>query len=351
MNEMGEPVAIGPLGVRQSTVQLGWRPERKYDLYLSALSWEARGTKFVEEFGNELPPVSILRFASSDPEIGAAKKAKLAVMRAHCKIARIINLQISTNLQENYKVIESMLRDRAAKTKRPLRVLVDISCIPKAYVMFLVGAGFSRDYLAVMDCVYVAGAYDHTAVDPPKFGLTTGNRTLVSVGDWRPEPIPYLTAADLMPARRDLLVTLGGELGMARSFMDRIEPERTMLVFIEEDAPGPDRQMVPSEQIALKHLVGDSRSEQHNLSLGNVIGVAEQAISFIRESSCGGVSGMALGAKSHALALAIASLSESRLEIIVRVPVSYKGLDVLPSGPIHMFELTDRFEPCSYIEI
>ena len=348
---MGEPIAIGPLGVRQSTIQLGWKPTRKYDLFLCALSWETRGTSFVEGFGSELPPVSILRFASSDPEIGALKVAKLAAIEKCCQIAGIIDLQISTSLQENYKIIETVLRDHASELKRPLRVLIDISCIPKAYVMFLVGAGFSRDYLAVMDCVYVAGAYDHTAVEPPKIGATTGNRTLVSVGDWRPELIPYLTAADLMPARRDLLVTMGGELGMARSFMDRIEPERTMLVFIAEDAPGTEREMVPSEKIAFKHLVGDSQSEQHNISLGDVIGVAEQAITFIRESSCGGVSGMALGAKSHALALAIASLAESRLEVIVRVPASYKGLDVLPSGPTHLFELTDRFEPCSYIEM
>lgn len=348
---MSEPVAIGPLGVRQGTIKSGWKPERKYDLFLSALSWETRGTTFVEGFGNELPPVCILRFASNDSEIGATKEVKLAAMQAHCQIARIVDLHISTSLQENYKIIEALLRDRTSETKRPLRVLVDISCIPKAYVMFLVGAGFSRDYLAVMDCIYVAGTYNHIDADPPKIGTATGNRTLVSVGDWRPELIPYLTAADLMPARRDLLVTLGGELGMARSFMDRIEPERTMLVFIDEDAPGPDRQMVPSEQIAFKHLVGDSRSEKHNLSLGDVIGVAERAISFVRESSCGGVSGMALGAKSHALALAIASLSESRLEVISRVPASYKGLDVLPSGPIHFFELTDRFEPCSYIEV
>ena len=348
---MGEPVAIGPLGVRQGTINSGWKPERKYDLFLSALSWETRGTRFVEDFGNDLPPVCILRFASSNPDIGKAKETKLAAMQAHCQITGIIDLKISTSLQENYKLIEALLRDRASEMKRPLRVLVDISCIPKAYVMFLVGAGFSRDYLAVMDCIYVAGTYDHTHLDPPKIGAATGNRTLVSIGDWRPELIPYLTAADLIPARRDLLVTLGGELGMARSFMDRIEPERTMLVFIDEDAPGPDRQMVPSEEIAFKHLVEDSRSEKHSLSLGNVIGVAEQAISFIRDSSCSGVSGMALGAKSHALALAIASLSESRLEIISRVPASYKGLDVLPSGPIHLFELTDRFEPCSYIEI
>lgn len=347
---MSEPVAIGPLGVRQGNIQSGWKPARKYDLFLSALSWETRGTKFVEEFGNELPAVSVLRFESSNPDIAAAKEAKLAAMQEHCKIADFIDLQISTNLQENYKLIEAYLRDHASEMKRPLRMLVDISCIPKAYVMFLVGAGFSRDYLAVMDCVYVAGAYSHTDSDPPKIGVNTGNRTLVSMGDWRPELIPYLTAADLMPARRDLMVTLGGELGMARSFMDRIEPERTMLVFIAEDAPGPNRQMVPSEQIAFKHLIEDSRAEKHDLSLGDVIGMAEQAVSFIRDSDCVGVSGMALGAKSHALALAITSLSESRLEVISRVPVSYKGLDVLPSGPIYLFELSDRFEPCSYIE-
>lgn len=347
---MGEPVAIGPLGVRQSVIDASWRPERKYDLFFTALSWETRGTTFLDQLAEHLPPVTLLRFASSDPKIGEAKEASRAKIQARGKISEILDLQMSTSLQENYKTIEALLRDRSSQAARPLRILIDISCIPKAYVMFLVGAGFSRDYLAVMDCVYVAGSYDHTDADAAKSTSATGNRTLVATGDWRPELIPYLKAAELMPASNDLLVTLGGELGMARSFMDRIEPDRTMLIFIAEDAPGPERDMVPSERIAFKNLVSDAQSQTHEISLGNVIGVAEQAISFVRASSCGGVSGMALGAKSHALALAIAALSESRLEIVVRVPTSYKGLDVRPSGPIHLFELSDRFEPCSYIE-
>lgn len=347
---MGEPIAIGPLGVRQGTIQAGWKPERSYDLFLTALSWETRGTTFIEKFGSELPAVTILRFVSTSEEIGQAKASKLKALGELCQVAEILDLQRSTNLQENYKIIEALLRDRSAQMKRPLRILIDISCIPKAYVMFLVGAGFSTDYLAVLDCIYVAGTYDHGDPDPSKSTAANGNRTLVSVGEWRPEQIPYLKATELMPARNDLVVTLGGELGMARTFMDRIEPERTMLIFIAEDAPGPNREMVPSESIAFKHLVSDSRSEKHNLSLGDVIGVAERAITFVRASSCGGVSGMAVGAKSHALALAIASLSENRLEVIARVPASYKGLDVVPSGPIHFFELSDRFEPCSYID-
>lgn len=115
VNEMDEPVAIGPLGVRQGTIQFGWKPARKYDLFISALSWETRGTSFVQGFGNELPPVSILRFASSDPKIGALKEAKLAAIRACCQIAGFIDLQISTSLQENYKIIETVLRDRASE--------------------------------------------------------------------------------------------------------------------------------------------------------------------------------------------------------------------------------------------
>ncbi len=298
----------------------------------------------------KVPPVTLLRFASSDPKIGEENEANLAKIQARSEIFEIVELQTSTSLQENYKAIKALLRDRSSNAARPLRALVDISCIPKAYVMFLVGAGFSRDYLAVMDCVYVAGTYDHTDAEATKSTSATGNRTLVSAGDWRPELIPYLKAAELMPASNDLLVTLGGELGMARSFMDRLEPDRTMLIFIAEDAPGPERDMVPSERIAFKNLVSDTQSQTHELSLGDVIGVADQAISFVRASSCGGVSGMALGARSHALTLAIASLSESRLEVVARVPTSYKGLDVRPSGPTHLFELSDRFEPCSYIE-
>ena len=346
---MSDPVAIGPLSVTQGLVGSAWRPQRSYDLFLTALSWETRSTTVVEAFAAVLPPATLLRFASSDMDIINLKDAKLTIIRDLGQVRDIVTLQSSTALQENFRIIESLLRDQSAQKGRPLRLLVDITCLPKAYVMFLVGAGFSRDYVAVMDCFYVAGVYDHSDAGGKAEPLT-GNRSLISRGEWRPEQIPYLTAADYIPSTRDLFVTLGGELGMARSFMDRVEPERIRFVFIEEDAPDTRTGIAASEKIALKQLLENSSATRNNISLGDIISVAEQAIAFVRESQCGGVTGMALGAKSHALALAIASLSESKLEIISRVPAGYKGLDVKPSGQTHFFELSDRFEPCSYIE-
>ena len=347
---MDEAVAIGPLGVTQSLIVGAWGPRRGYDLYLTALSWESRCTYIASRYGTQLPSATVLRFDSSDPAVDKAKDVRLCELGILAPVCQVLRLSKSTDLQPNYKAIESLLRDRSTRAKRPLRVLVDITCLPKAYVMFLVGAGFLRDYLAVLDCLYAAGTYDHAGLDNAKTTAAVTNRSLVSLGDWRPELIPYLRSTEMIPTSRDLLVTLGGELGMARTFMDRVEPDRTMLVFIAEDAPGPDRSMAQSERIALKHLLEDSHTTRQNLSLGDVISVAEQAIGFVRESNCSGVTGMALGAKSHALGLAIAALSESRLEIISRVPAGYKGIDVLPSGQIYLFELSDRFEPCSYID-
>jgi hypothetical protein len=346
---MADSVAIGPLAVSQGLIGPAWRPLRSYDIFLTALSWETRNTTIVETFAAVLPPITLLKFASPDTSMNCLKEANLAKFQSCCNVSDVLALDGSTVLQKNFRAIEGLLRDQSAQMGRPLRLLIDITCLPKAYVMFLVGAGFSRDYVAVMDCLYVAGVYDHSDL-AGKVVPVSGNRSLISVGDWRPEQIPYLTATDYIPSTRDLIVTLGGELGMARAFMNRIEPERTRLFFIEEDVPDTRKKMITSEKIALKHLLESSNTSRSNLSLGDIIGVAEQAIAFVKDSRCGGVTGMSLGAKSHALALAIASLSETNLEIISRVPAGYQGIDVLASGKTYFFELSDRFDPCSYIE-
>jgi hypothetical protein len=58
---------------------------------------------------------------------------------------------------------------------------------------------------------------------------------------------------------------------------------------------------------------------------------------------------MAIGSKPHAIGMALAALSNPRVEVVCRTPASYRGVDVQPSAGPMLYEIEDRFDPASYI--
>ena len=68
--------------------------------------------------------------------------------------------------------------------------------------------------------------------------------------------------------------------------------------------------------------------ERVNLSLSDVIGTVKYSIDFCKQSSADTITALAIGSKTHALALGIAALSQPRMEVICRIPTRYTTLDV-----------------------
>ena len=78
--------------------------------------------------------------------------------------------------------------------------------------------------------------------------------------------------------------------------------------------------------------------------LNDVVGLASDILSLgVRKATC-----LAIGSKPHALAMGLAALSNRQIEVTCRVPVGYHGHDIPAHGPIHRFEIKDRFNPASY---
>lgn len=345
--------AIGAFTIRQQKLTSAWAPPRKYDLRITALSWESRATAATACLLGDLPNFSVIKFESRSSEVETRKLATRAAIERIGPIRETLELQPSVATQANFAALEAWIREKYVTVGRPIRILIDITCIPKSYILFLIGLGFTRDYFACFDCVYAAGEYDLSKDTAAIAGtpIIGGPRALVSVGDWRSTLIPYLTAAQYLPGNSDLIVAMGGEFGLSLPFIERVEPGRLDLVFIKETAPSDEGPMLASERSALKGLTSAPNATRGDLSLLDVIGVARRAVDFSRGAPSVTTTAMALGSKPHALALAIASLSEAKMNVITRVPGSYTAIDVKPSGQMLFVQIEDRFDPCSYIDL
>ena len=346
---MTDEFAIGDFVFRQRNVGQGEALPRSYDAVVAGLSWETRGPTALSKLKIVGAKLTLFKFASRSQAIEDAKTIQLRTFLLLQPDLAIKELDASTEAEKNFKTIKSWLQDLYAKSERPLSILLDMTCVPKTYVLYLVGLGFSDELIARLDCLYTPGRYDLISGGVATPPALTGPRSLLSEGEWHSRQIPYLEASEYIANDADLLVTLGGELGLSVPFIERFEPRRLGLICIEETSPNRAVPMLRSERMAYDELLREPNAVQEDIKLCDAVGVARYAISFIENSTARGVTMMAIGSKPHAIGIALAALSDPRVEVVCRTPASYRVVDVHPSAEPMFYEIEDRFDPVSYI--
>lgn len=343
---MNSRCVAGTLTVSQKTDLLQIDLVREYDMALAAVSWEQRTTAAFSVTKALPKAATFIRFASSDPTLNQRKDAAEAALSAMFSDVELLKLDQSVRFPENAQRIEEYFRDKFECLGRPIRLLLDITCMPKSYLLFLIGMGFTRDFFCRIDCVYAEGDYNLEASTPDP---VSGNVGLISEGEWGALQVPYLGADSAIPAHRDLIVAMGGEIGLSIPFVERYEPRRLGLILIGESLAQTPEKLPPTEAAALERILGEGNVDRMDLPLADAVGMINHVAAFCRTASSETVSGIALGSKPHALALGVAALNSDNLEIICRVPKRYRPLDVAPAGPISFYEIEDRFEPSAYL--
>ena len=346
---MADELAIGDFVVRQRNLEKQELLRRSHDVAVAGLSWESRGPAAFGSLNAIGAQLTLLKFKSRSEEVETAKVAQLESFRTLQSDLGVKELEASTDAEKNFASIKAWLQDLYAKAERPLSILLDITCIPKTYVLYLIGLGFSDELVARMDCLYTPGKYDlvsgGTGIPP----ALTGPRSLLSEGEWHSRQIPYLEASEYIANDADLLVTLGGELGLSLPFIERFEPRRLGLICIEETSPSRDGPMLGSERMAYNELLREPNAKQVDIKLCDAVGVARHAANFVESSIARGTTMMAIGSKPHAIGIALAALANPRVEVVCRTPASYRAVDVQPSGNPMLYEIEDRFDPLSYL--
>lgn len=343
---MTERCIAGTLTVTQRVRLNKIALNREYDMAFASVSWEQRSTSAFAATTPLPKTATLMRFASGDAVIDRRKDATQEALSRLFTTVGILKLEPSIHFRANAALIETHFRDEFLRLGRPLKILLDITCMPKSYLLFLIGMGFTHDYVCRLDCVYAEGAYNLQAstTDP-----MSGEIGLISEGEWDALQIPYLGAESVIPTRRDLIVSMGGEIGLSIPFIERYEPRRLGLVLIAESlAQTPDK-LPPTEAAALMHILTEGNIERLDVHLADVVGLIGDTLRFCRNTSSETVSGIVLGSKPHALALGVAALTSDNLELICRVPKRYRPLDVPPAGPLAFYEVEDRFEPSTYL--
>jgi len=348
---MNKSFVIGKLLVKQLGELTSIQLRREYDLVLAVVSWEKRCTAALTSISGLSAPIRFLRFNSSDPAVHAAKDTVVKKFSDAGLTGERVPLDESTNFFSNSFRLEEFLTDQFVAVGRPLKVLMDMTCVPKSYLMFIIGLGFSRSMFCQLDCVYSEGEYKlGQGHEPsPKLIASTAARVIISDGNWGSQQIPYLESNNPIPGKRDVIAALGAEVALSVPFIEKYEPRRLALTLITESVVQTPDKLIDSERVALSELLAEPIVTRWDVPVGDAATLVERATEFCRRSGAEAITGIALGSKPHALALSLVALNEPNLEVVARIPARYKALDVAPKGSFFVFEITDRFEPNAYV--
>jgi len=257
--------------------------------------------------------------------------------------AQIVKLARSQEFSENAGVLEQLIQVRYAATKRSIRILVDMTCLPKAYLLYLLGCGFQREYVASIDFIYCQGKY---SIPEQASGRSLVSRIgLVSEGEWSTLQIPYFEARDFAAGQKDLIVSVGAEIAAALPVIERFEPRRLKLLKIAEAIPVISDGKLSHEQRALQVLSAKANASSQSFELEDVISLSKA----ILEGREGSTTCLAIGSKPHALACGLASLASNSIDVVCRIPAAYSANEVASSGRFFRFRVEDRFEPRAYL--
>ncbi|MDN5925530.1 MAG: hypothetical protein L0I29_00455 [Hyphomicrobiales bacterium] len=335
-------IPIGPFSVSEQILQDDGVLYDRYDLVLTAVSWESRCHACVKLLAGRSTELLVIHFASSDTEMERRKQGHRATIQAGLTNAKFLDMQGSAQFTENAKALEAEITRVTRAKGRALRVLMDMTCIPKRYLLFLLGLGFRCEMFSSIDLVYSeAEKYEIETTPEDLSGRPTA---LISEGEWTSSQIPYLEAEDYVPMRRDLYISVGAELTQASPIVDRFEPNKLVLFHIKEGQRRLPSSVINREKPALEQLSAIPGVRQEYFHLHEIAGVAATVLNSRTDSTtC-----FAIGPKTHAVAFCLAALADDQIQVVCRTPTIYVVNEVKASGTAYFYRIQDRFDPCSF---
>lgn len=341
---MSSRAAIGFLTLEQRLIHAPNEIDGAWDVVLTAVSWETRGATTARFLAAQGKTVKVFRFLSTSSEMSERKDIALRTISDECgNNIEVVELGPSRSSEQNFVTLGNLVEGEYQRKGRPLTVLIDSTCLPKKYLLFLLGACFRKEWAARVAVLYAEGRY---AEPMKRSALGGGPRGYISEGDWSSVQVPYLESSSYAPRTRDVVVSLGSEVGMAIPLVERLVPRRRLtLIQITDDESRVPRGRLDNERKYVDILLQQPDATARHYDLNDAVSVARDVLGMCQ----GATTCVAVGSKPHALALGVAALADDRIEVVCRVPGGYVVADVEATGQVTMYSIEDRFEPLAYL--
>ena len=313
---------------------VGTVTKEHFDILICASSWDSRCVAVTNETGLTADHSLLVLFASRDHSgLRDAHDPKLEEFcRKHTSTIHIVKGS-SAIVDGLWTQIHNILVSISSELGRRIKILIDISTLPRFLTGALLKMGLARSLCSKIKIFYSEGVYKGVPGDLQ--GVFTGER-------WRFVPITGLEGHYYPDKSRFYLVSVGFEGNKTLRYVSRSEPDRVSLLFSDPGfepeyaarARHNNRELmdyyhIPPEQSAAAHA-GDAIAAWKELTIRNFERFEQENVSYL-----------CCGTKPHSLALILRALVLPSAEVLYNVPDIHKVIDTESTGFNWTYDLED----------
>lgn len=308
----------------------------EYDYLLLGSSWDRRSI----ELACTRPSVGLAQlFLPHNVGTGSLRVQHDAILAEYVgSVAQEVDTitEGSEALVPVWTQIESAMRGLRKQLDRPLRVLIDLSAMPRYFTLGALAVGLNENVAAFVDVIYGEANYGPVVARSDVPGLEYS-------ASWEAVAVPGLEG-DWFPAnRRHFLVSIGFEGTKVGRLVERWDPEAITVLFPHPSVRPEYEATVEGENALWMKQYGVEPDDIVRADPANAIASWQIASTSPRPDPTGeNVYCLLAGSKPHGLGLSLYSLARERPAVMYVRPTIHEQRDISSNGVFWRFRLTDR---------
>lgn len=314
------------------------RHDASGDLLILTSSWERRSVEISRINHGQYARAAVLMFAEEGTSGRRAEHDALLTRLANEHAFGVIDLgRYPTSAVDSWRnAITDLVMATRKSIGRPLDIVADVSCLPKYYMLTLMGFCLSSGSVRSLKLLYAEGRYA-----PPDGNTSLAPDHAFTHGAWRSLPVPFLEGHWSPDKKVEIVASIGFETFQARKLIRLYEAERHTLI---TPFPGFTAEYGDQSEREAKALANNLDLDEREIvrcPAGEALAAASIVVDVLDRGGRYKNVGLCLGTKPHAIGLGMAALIRPDFTLVCRLPDRYVETETPASGFIWTYELRD----------
>ena len=312
--------------------------EAEGDLLVLTSSWERRCVEVARVRHGRYAAATVVTFAENGTSGRRAEHdielARLAGGRAN-NVADLGTYSVSDVESWRNALVELIASTRIA-LGRPIDLVCDVSCLPKYYMLTLMGYCLSSGSVRSLRLLYAEGRYA-----PSDGNVSLSPDHSFTEGAWRSLPVPYLEGRLSPDKKVEIVASIGFETFQVRKLIRVYEAERHCLV---TPYPGFSPEYGEQSEKEAKALATNLDLDEREIlrcPAGDAATAADIVLDVLDGCDRFKEVGLCLGTKPHAIGFGVAALIRPDFTLVCRMPDRYIETETPATGIMWSYELRD----------
>lgn len=308
------------------------------DALLLVSSWERRCAEICEATTGSFETAAVLRF--SETGTSGRRADHDAKLFSHAKenashYAQLPSLSVLDFFGWRDAIAEFIVATKS-RLQRPIDLVVDMTCLPKYYMLLILGFSVKAGAVRSINFFYAEGKYA-----PAEANTVLSTEHTFTQGEWSSYPVPYLEG-ELNPDRKiRVIASIGFETFQARKFIRAYEAERHVLLTPNPGFTVEYEERSDQEALALANNLDVPAEQIIRAPAGSVIATSSATIALLDSELRFNDVGLCLGTKPQALGIGIAAQLRPQFTLVCRIPDTYVETDTPALGKSWSYIIDD----------